>query len=156
MEGMRFSVLVVPAIALIGGAVYFFAGAKASSERLEVRARPEPPPAVAPQDVLADESDRILISTFLGAPVLSDKQNFALVRAAGRRYIRRKISYEAAEKMVAAGKLGAASIDDLRQPMGAARKGWGVAGGMGGVAGKGAAGPTAGGNGLRPGHNAWN
>ena len=128
---MRFSFLAVPAIALIGGAVYFFAGAKASSERLELRVRPEPPPAVAPQDVLADESDRQVIRMFLAAPVLSDKQNFELVRAAGRRYIRRKISYEAAEKMVAAGKLDAASIDDLRKQMDAARKVCDVAEGMG-------------------------
>jgi hypothetical protein len=130
---MRFSVLAVPAIVVIGGAAYFFAGAKASSERLEIRVRPQPPPAVSPQDVLADESDRILISTYLGASVLSDKQNFALVRAAGRRYIRRKVSYEAAEQMVAAGRLDSASVDGLRKQMEAARKVCDVVEGLGRV-----------------------
>ncbi len=119
---MRFSVVAVPAIAVIGGAVYFFAGAKASSGRWEERARPEPPAAVAAQDVLADESDRELIRKFLATPALSDLQNGLLVRAAGRRYMRRKLSYLEAERMVAAGKLDATALDDLRKQVELARR----------------------------------
>jgi len=133
IEVMRFSLLAVPIIAVIGGAAYFFAAAKASSVRFEARVRPAPPAAVAAQDVLADESDRIIISTFLAAPVLSDKQNFDLVRAAGRRYMRRKLSYQAAEQMVAAGKIDGASLDGLRKQMESARQVCDVVEGMGRV-----------------------
>ena len=83
------------------------------------------------RDLLADESDRALIQRYLALPVLSDRQNSSLVMAAGRRYMRRKLSYEEAERLAAAGKIDAAALDGLRKEVEAARHVCDVAEGMG-------------------------
>ena len=122
IEGMRYAVLAVPAILFIGGAAFFFAGARASSVRPDERVRLQAPPVVSPQELLADESDREVIRRYLAVPVLSDLENGTLVRAAGRRYMRRKLSFQEGERMVVAGMIAPAAIDGLRKEMEAARR----------------------------------
>ena len=131
MEAMRFFALAVPALVVIGGAAYFFAGAKASTARFEEHVRPEAPPAVAAQDLLADESDREVVRKYLAMPTLSDQQNGMLLRAAGRRFMRRKMSYQQAEKMAALGQIDTAALDGLRTEMESSRKVCDVVEGLG-------------------------
>ena len=113
---MRLPAVIVPAILLLAGAVYFFAGAKETPPRWA--AELDTPPPVAAQDVLADDSDRQSIRQLLDLPVLSDFQVATLERAAGRRYMRRKISYTAA---VDSGKVSPRGLDFLRREMESAR-----------------------------------
>ena len=114
---MRLPAVIVPAILLLAGAAWFFAGTKEAPPRRD--AALDTPPPVAAQDVLADENDRQSIRQFLDLPVLSDLQVDILVRAAGRRYMRRKISYTAA---VDSGKASPRALDFLRREMESARK----------------------------------
>jgi hypothetical protein len=118
---MRFPVVVVPGILLLAGAFYFFARAKenfgrpADGSQFDQSA---PSPAVD----LADESDRELVRSLLGSQILSEEQSNSLVRAAGRRYMRRKLAYTAAKQAVDAARAAPAGLDPLRRDMEAARK----------------------------------
>lgn len=114
---MRFPAVVVPAVLLLGGAVYFFAKSKESPVRWTDVSSAQWAP-VAPVDVIADEDDRIRVHALLQTPHLSDLQIDTLIRAAGRRYMRRKLSYTQATQAHAS----SAALDNLRAEMDAARK----------------------------------
>jgi hypothetical protein len=131
MVGMRFALLAVSVMSIIGGAAFFFSGAKASSAYREAPAQVETPGPVAAQDLIADASDLEAIRKCLAMPVMSDLENRNFVRAAGRRYMRRKLQYEQAERLVAAGSIPAASLASLREEVESARRVCDVAEGMG-------------------------
>src|SRR5947208_299489 len=99
---MRFFALAFGCLAVVAGGVYFLTGAKASGARYELTVSLLPPPAVAPQDVLADESDRETVHKYLTQAAISDYDHGILVRAAGRRYMRRKLQLAEGEKWAAA------------------------------------------------------
>ena len=119
---MRFPAVVVPAILVLAGAFYFFDKAKASSRQPADNARsPQTVPAPI-ADLVADEYDRELVRTLLESPGLRKDQTDSLVNAAGRRYIRRKMAYAAAQQEVAAGRAAAGGLEPLRLEMESARK----------------------------------
>src|SRR5450432_1375700 len=130
---MRFPAVAVPAILLLAGTLYFFAHGKANGKEDAgglaggSRFDQSAPPA---EDLVADENDRVLLRTLLKSTDLSEDQATSLVRAAGRRYMRRKLAYAAAKQSVDTGTAapsgaqpGApAGLDFLRRDMEAARK----------------------------------
>ena len=116
---MRFSAVVVPAILLLAGTVYFFATGKESAGGSADGSRFEQSAPSAAGDSRTDESDKVLISTLLERTDLSEDQAASLVRAAGRRYMRRKLAYAAAKDSRAT---AAGGLDALRRDMDAARK----------------------------------
>ena len=128
---MRFVALIAGCLAVFGGALYFMTTAKASGARYELTEVLQPPPAVAPQDILADESDREIIRLYLTHPAISDYENGVLVRATGRRYMRRKLQLSLGEKWAAAGKIKGEALENLRKEVESARKLVDVAEGLG-------------------------
>jgi hypothetical protein len=118
---MRFPAVAVPAILLLAGTVYFFAKAKENAGRSTGAQFAQTAPAPS-EDWVADEYDREVVHTYLPAADLSEDQLNALVRAAGRRYMRRKMAYNAASLAVETGKSVPGGLDPLRRDMEAARK----------------------------------
>ena len=119
---MRFPAVVVTGTLVLAGAFYFFAKAKETTgPRVDTSQLDRTPPAPA-EDFLADEADRELVRSLLDAKDLSEEQSNALVRAAGRRYMRRKLAFAAAKQSVDAGKAAATVLDPLRRDMDSARK----------------------------------
>src|ERR1017187_1406958 len=117
---MRFPAAVVPAILLLAGAVYFFAKAKDSTPPATA-ASPFAQPALA-GDPVADESDRVLVLQLLEIRDLNEAQSNSLVRAAGRRYMRRKLAFAAAQQAAATNHAALADREPLRREMETARK----------------------------------
>jgi hypothetical protein len=117
---MRFPAAVVPGILVLAGAFYFFAKDKDTPGRWPTQ---HDQAATAPaQDLLADDADRELVRSLLETRDLTEDQADSLVRAAGRRYMRRKLAYVAAKQAVDAGKAAPGALDSLRQDMESARK----------------------------------
>ncbi len=119
---MRFAAAAVPAILLLAGACYFFAKAKgdASGPAADQRfAQDAPLPA---GDPVADEADRQLVRGLIERKILTNSEADALLEAAGRRYIRRKLAFDAAKRAVDAGDAAPAGLDPLRREMEAARR----------------------------------
>ena len=128
---VRFPAVVVPAILLLTGAVYFFAKAKENPGRWADRSRFEQPAPSPADDSVDDDSDRALVCKLLETPDLNEGQANSLVSAAGRRYMRRKLAYAAAKQAVDGGSAAAGGLEPLRREMGAARKVCDVAESMG-------------------------
>jgi hypothetical protein len=118
---MRFPAVVVPGILLLAGALYFFAKTKEDPGRWVAAQLDQPAPAPT-ADLLADDADRELVHTLLETKNLTEDQANSLVRAAGRRYMRRKLAYAAARQSVDAGKAADSVLDPLRRDMESARK----------------------------------
>lgn len=118
---MRFPRVVVPAILLLAGAVYFFAKTTANAAPLAGVLRFDPLGA-APDSVLDDEYDRELVRKLLETPNLSEGDANTLLRAAGRRYMRRKLAYTSAKQAVDTGKAPLAGLEPVRREMEFARK----------------------------------
>jgi hypothetical protein len=119
---MRFPAVVIPAILLLAGTFYFFAKAKENAGRSAADSRFDqwvPAPA---EDLVADEYDRELVRALLESRDLSEEQANSLVRAAGRRYMRRKLAYAAAKQAVDTSKAAPGGLDPLRRDMEVARK----------------------------------
>jgi len=119
---MRLPAVVVPAVFLLAGTCYFFTRAKASASSFPGASRWDRP-APAPDSgtlpgTLDDDSDRELVRQLLAIPNLTDSQANTLVAAAGRRYMRRKQAYAAAQQAAGAGR----ALDGARQEMELARK----------------------------------
>jgi hypothetical protein len=119
---MRFPAVFVPAILLLAGTFYFFANANENAGRPAGGSRIDESAPVPAEDVVADEYDRALVRTLLESTDLSEDQAISLVRAAGRRYMRRKLAYAAAKQAVDLGKAAPGGLDNLRLDMEAARK----------------------------------
>ncbi len=118
---MRFPAVAVTGTLVLAGAFYFFAKAKETTgPRVDASQLDRTPPPA--EDFLADEADRELVRSLLETKDLSEEQSNALVRAAGRRYMRRKLAFAAAKQSVDAGKATAAVLDPLRRDMDSARK----------------------------------
>ena len=131
MEAMRFLALAAGCVAVMGGGLYFMTTVKASGARYELIDALQPPPVVAPRDILADESDRETIRRYLAQSTISDYEHGVLVRAAGRRYMRRKLQLAEGERWAAAGKIKGEALEDLRKEVESARKVVDVSEGLG-------------------------
>lgn len=117
---MSFPAVLVPAILLLAGGVYFFAHTR-ESDRWEGK-RFEQAGMASVDDMVADESDRVVVRTLLESPGLSETQTNSLILAAGRRYMRRKMAYIAAKQAADAGTGPVAAVEPLRREMESARK----------------------------------
>lgn len=120
MVGMRFPAVVVPAILLLAGTVYFFARAKENSIRWADNSRLDQSAAALAGDSVDDEYDRAVVRKLLEIPDLNEGQANSLVTAAGRRYMRRKLAYAAAKQ--APGAAAAGALEPLRREMDVARR----------------------------------
>src|ERR1035441_4162723 len=101
---MRSPAVIVPAIVLLAGAVYFFAKAGDKGARLAGGWRYDQS-APAPAGELADdEYDEALVRELLKSTDPSEGEANSLLSAAGRRYMRRKFAYAAAKQAVDTGK----------------------------------------------------
>lgn len=119
---MRFPAVAVPAIILLGGALYFSGKAREIGVAGAGGWRSEQPAPVATVDVSGDEYDRALVRQFLESASLSQEEANALVNAAGRRYMRRKQAYAAAKIAWDTGKSSGSDLEALRREMEVARK----------------------------------
>ncbi|MCU1233816.1 MAG: hypothetical protein JWP63_1783 [Candidatus Solibacter sp.] len=115
---MRFSVVLVPVFLLLAGTGYFIARPKENSGLAAVEARLDR--SAAPmEDRIADQYDAELVRNALRSAKLSEADSTAMVSAAGRRYMRRKMAYTAA---VQAGTATSQTLDALRKEMDLARR----------------------------------
>jgi hypothetical protein len=119
---MRYPAVVVPGILVLAGAFYFFARAKETPGRWADGSHLDQPAPALTGDLLDDEADRELVRSLLESKDLTEDQSNALVRAAGRRYMRRKQAFATARQAVDAGKAAAGVLEPLRQDMDSARK----------------------------------
>jgi hypothetical protein len=115
---MRFSVVLVPAILLLAGTGYFIARPKENAGPASVEAKLDRSGPLI-EDRVADEYDAELVRNALQTKNLSDADSTAMVAAAGRRYMRRKIAYNSA---VQSGTVTPQTLDSLRQEMDLARR----------------------------------
>src|SRR4051794_22381619 len=96
---MRFVVILAPAFLLLAGAGYFIARPKEIGAMAALEARLDRSPMLA-EDRTVDDYDAELIRNALKTSNLSDADSAALVGAAGRRYMRRKMAYDQAKQDV--------------------------------------------------------
>ena len=114
---MRFSALLAPGLVVLAGAGYFIARPK-DTNITSVETRLERAPSL-PADNGEDDADAATVRNAINARNLTDEQSTALVSAAGRRYIRRKMAYDQA---VAQGNAPARTLDFLRKEVELSRK----------------------------------
>ncbi len=119
---MRFSAVAVPGILLLTGAIYFAGRSKENVGLTPGGPQLDQQAPVPAADPVADEYDRELVRALLESKDLTERQSNDLVRAAGRRYMRRKLAYAAAKQAADAGKAAPAALDTLRKDVEAARK----------------------------------
>jgi hypothetical protein len=113
---VRVPAVVVPSILLLAGTLYFLARARENAGRL---AESQFDRSAHSADSVADEHDRELVRSLIEAKDLSEEQANSLVRAAGRRYMRRKLAYNEARQ---SGKASTGELDVLRVNLEAARR----------------------------------
>ena len=116
---MRFSLVLVPAFLLLAGTGFFLTRPKVNAGPLPVEASLNRDPAPM-EDRVADEYDAELIRNTLNSKSRSDAESVAMVGAAGRRYMRRKMKYEAALREGA--RIPPAEVDALREEVEKARR----------------------------------
>ena len=120
---MRFAAAAaVPAIVLLAGACYFFAKSNGDAGGLAADKRFEQETPLPAGDLVADESDRELVRSLIERKLLTNGQAGDLLEAAGRRYIRRKLAFDAAKRAVDAGNGTPAGLEPLRREVEAARR----------------------------------
>jgi hypothetical protein len=112
---MRFALALVPAFLLLASTGYYMI--RPRLQAVPVEARLESSPA-AIEDRMADDADAELVRNALNSQSLSDVEAAAMVGAAGRRYLRRKLAYSTA---LAAGKSSPAALESLRKEVEQAR-----------------------------------
>jgi hypothetical protein len=113
---MRFSLVLVPAFILLACTGYYMARPKDRAGLAPIAQLDPSSSQVA--DRTADEYDAELVRNALNSRNLSDADAAAMVGAAGRRFMRRKIAYETA---VQAGKTSPQMLETLRTDMELAR-----------------------------------
>jgi hypothetical protein len=118
---MRFSVVLVPAFIFLAGAGYFIARPKPNPGLEEIEARLDRT-AAQTEDATADERDAQIVRNAINTKNLSDGDSAALVGAAGRRYMRRKIAYEQAKQAADTGKAAPATLEYLRKEVDLSRR----------------------------------
>jgi hypothetical protein len=107
---------VVPAVLLLAGTLYFLAKAKENLGRVAEAPFDE---SARSADAVADERDRELVRSLIESKDLNEEQANSLVRAAGRRYMRRKLSFAEARQ---SGKATTSELDALRVNLEASRR----------------------------------
>jgi hypothetical protein len=112
---VRAPAVVVPAILLLAGTLYFLAKGKNAEGMVEAPFEGSARSA----DAVADERDRELVRSLIESKDLNEEQANSLVRAAGRRYMRRKLAYGEARQ---SGKATTGELDALRVNVEAARR----------------------------------
>ncbi len=118
---MRSPAVLVSAFILLASTGYFIARPKENAGLAAIEARLDRTPAQF-EDAAADEYDAELVRNALKSKNLTDAQSTAMVGAAGRRYMRRKLAYNAAKEAVDAGKAAAGTLGSLRKEMDLARR----------------------------------
>jgi len=119
---MRFAAAAFSAILLVAGVYYFFVRTKANAAASVDSPRSPLATLLGDADQAADEYDREAVRTLLVTPNRTELQPNALVEAAGRRYMRRKLAFAMARQSVDAGKGGAGGLDYWRGEIERARK----------------------------------
>ena len=118
---MRLFAAMVFACLVLTGTGYYFARPNENARLTVVAARLDqldPPPD--PGD--ADAYDLAAVRKALDRKDLTEAQASALIEAAGRCYMRRKLAYAEAQQLVGAGKAAPASLEPLRREMDMARR----------------------------------
>jgi hypothetical protein len=115
---MRSPAIFMSAFVLLAGTGYFISRPKenAGPSSVEAGLNPSSPSL---EDRTADEYDAELVRNALNSQHLTDADTAAMVGAAGRRYMRRKIAYTTA---LQAGKSTPEAMDSLRKDMEQARR----------------------------------
>jgi hypothetical protein len=116
---MRFSLVLVPAFLVLAGTGYFIARPKENAGLASIESRLDPSPMTI-EDRIADEEDAELIRNTLKLGKPGEAESAAMVGAAGRRYMRRKMAYDSAMK--AGAKTTPQTLESLRQDMDRARR----------------------------------
>jgi hypothetical protein len=119
---MRFGAAALSALLLVGGTCYFFARAKAHPSASLDSPRSSLAALLGDADQVADEYDREAVRALLETPNRTERQSNALVEAAGRRYMRRKLAFSIAKQAVDAGNGEAGGLDYWRGEIERARK----------------------------------
>jgi hypothetical protein len=114
------AVIGLPVLLVLSGAVYFFAKPKEDPRLAALVARMDQP--VSPAFGDGDAVDTELVRKLLNTKNLSEDLTNVLIRAAGRRFVRRQAAYAEAEQAVAAGRSQAATLEPLRREVELARK----------------------------------
>ena len=115
---MRFSVVLVPAFLLLAGTGFLLTRPKVNAGPLPVEASLNRDSAPL-EDRVADDYDAELIRNTLNSKNPSEVELAAMVGAAGRRYMRRKMKYDAALREGA--KVPPATVDAQREDVEKAR-----------------------------------
>jgi hypothetical protein len=113
---VRVPAVIVSGVLLLAGTLYFLARARAGAERLADASFDS---SAHSADAVADEHDRELVRSLIEAKDLNEEQANTLVRAAGRRYMRRKLAFAEARQ---SGKGAPGELDALRVNVEAARR----------------------------------
>lgn len=115
---MRFSVVLVPAFLLLAGTGYYISRPKEINGLASLDARLEQSQAPI-EDRAADEYDADIIRHTMQQKNPSDAESAAMVGAAGRRFMRRKMAYETA--LQAGARTPPATLESLRKDVDVAR-----------------------------------
>ena len=116
---MRFFIVLVPAFLLLAGTGYFLVRPNENAERAAIEARLD---RSVQADGIADQDDADQVRNILRSKTLNDVDSVALVSAAGRRYMRRKIAYAEAKQAVDQGKAAPGTLDLLREEVERSRR----------------------------------
>ena len=116
---MRVAALVAPVVLIVAGAGYYVAKPKAYAAIPREMPQPQRHPLL---DDPADARDAALVRESINNAELTEREKYILISAAGRRYMRRKLVYEDANKAVAQGKGDATSLPELKEDMDQARR----------------------------------
>ena len=126
---MRLSALLAPAVVALAGASYFLVQSKSKESFVPAESRFDrsAPASERDPDGVADAHDAALVRQALEENDLNEEQATTVYIAAGRRYMRRKLAYEAAKKVKAAPE----KLESLRHEMELSRKLCDLAGSLG-------------------------
>jgi hypothetical protein len=115
---MRFSVILVPAFLLLAGTGFFLARPKENAALAAVEAKLDRSEGLI-EDAVADQYDSELVRNALQSKHLSDAESTAMIAAAGRRYMRRKMAYNAA---LQSGTAAPQTLESLQRQIDLARR----------------------------------
>jgi hypothetical protein len=130
---MRLVALAIPVVLAVGGAGYYISKPKEDPAMAALLARLDEPirPRVATaaegvllteEDRLADGADAEILASVGENKDLTEDESNAVLTAAGRRFIRRKMAFERVQREVDAGRTPAARLEPIRREMASARR----------------------------------
>lgn len=124
---MRWPAILIPVVCVLAGAGYFLARPRQVSGSARVEAPSPPPPQRyeflrSEVDRAADDDDAATVRRLMEVATPSDAQKNALIGAAGRQYMRRKIALVEARKGLEAGRISQQAVDALQEEVDMTRK----------------------------------